>query len=490
MDVSLIGLGVVAILIGVSALLGAPLIVATIGSFAFGATAIGSLPALGGSSPLICIAPGCMLATTLAVRRETFHALGVVLMRDQTAWAVLLLTVYAAAGAMIMPRLFEGETTAFVTSRLVGVFESPLAPSPGNVSQTAYFVFGALLFASFSVLFLQSKMIEPVTRGFLLWATLIAAFGLIDRIGKLVGAGDVLEPIRTASYVMLTSADLTIGNVTRISGAFSEASAFGSAALASFGFSFAYWRRTGSYGALGLATVLLILVLLSTSTTAYVGFAILAFVQLAALVRTGVTNRFSRQDLAILMALAMSGTLVLTLYLANPSVFDPLVEVFRITILEKDESQSGLERRYWNARSLNSVFDTFGLGIGLGSSRASNWAIATLSQLGCIGTVLMAFLVAGLLRRCPSATADPSTWRITGLHDGARLAALTQLLAATLSGGQADPGSQFFIALATVLGCRAHLRAAHGARIRVIAAKTSTAGGYAGAFSFAARPRC
>ncbi|KQP38179.1 hypothetical protein ASF49_03925 [Methylobacterium sp. Leaf104] len=487
MDLSLIGIVVAAILLCVSAFLGPPLIVATIASFAFGATAIGSLPALGGSSPLIYIVPGCMLIAALAVRRGTIPKLGIVLMRDQTTWAVLLLAVYAAAGAVILPRLFEGATTSFVTSRLVGVFESSLAPGPGNISQTAYFLFGALIFAAFSILLLQPQAIRPVARGFFLWAALTATFGVIDRVGKLIGAGDVLEPIRTASYAMLTGADLTLGNVTRISGAFSEASAFGGAALASFGFSFAYWRRTGSSRALGLAIVLLILVLLSTSTTAYAGFAFLASVQIAMLARTAVTNRLIRSDLVVLMALAIGGALVLLLYLTTPGVFDPVYELFRVTILEKDESQSGIERSYWNSRSLDSFVDTFGFGIGMGSSRASSWVIAILSQLGFVGTALMAAIVVSLLRPCPPTPSDPSMQWIAGLHDGARLAALTQLFTATISGGQADPGSQFFIALATVLACRAHLRAKLHLRNEMIAAEPPDLSRYAGAFTYATR---
>ena len=66
---------------------------------------------------------------------------------------------------------------------------------------------------------------------------------------------------------------------------------------------------------------------------------------------------------------------------------------------------------YWNYQSLQSVYDTLGLGIGLGSSRASSWIIAVISQLGIIGSILMGLLVLELVRGGDFATPEGSIRR-------------------------------------------------------------------------------
>jgi hypothetical protein len=67
-------------------------------------------------------------------------------------------------------------------------------------------------------------------------------------------------------------------------------------------------------------------------------------------------------------------------------------------IVNKVASTSGEERAYWNYRSLQSLYDTAGLGIGLGSSRASSWIIAVLSQLGIAGSLMFGVLIAAIVR--------------------------------------------------------------------------------------------
>ena len=71
-----------------------------------------------------------------------------------------------------------------------------------------------------------------------------AAGGLVDLAGKTLGAGDVLAPIRTASYALLT--DVEHEGFARIVGTYSEASGFAIGSLPALAFAFTDWRRTGS----------------------------------------------------------------------------------------------------------------------------------------------------------------------------------------------------------------------------------------------------
>ncbi|TIL79011.1 MAG: hypothetical protein E5Y81_10515, partial [Mesorhizobium sp.] len=145
------------------------MITALIASLAFGATAIGTITSLGGSSPLIF--------TVFAM----------------LAWIVCLLMIYVCIGALLFPRLFAGQTSAFVASRTArGVYEAALAPVSANISQAGYFILGGLTFLATCLLLQRSGTLADIRRGFFLWFSLHVVMGVLDLLGKMSGAGDIL----------------------------------------------------------------------------------------------------------------------------------------------------------------------------------------------------------------------------------------------------------------------------------------------------------
>jgi hypothetical protein len=138
----------------------------------------------------------------------------------------------------------------------------------------------------------------------------------------------------------------------------------------------------------------------------------------------------------------------------NDRVLDPVLRLFDTMVVNKVTSASGEERAYWNYRSLQSLYDTAGLGIGLGSSRASSWIIAVLSQLGIAGSLMFGVLIAAIVRSGHLRGADDIDPEIRSVALSVRAACLAGLLAASIAGGGADPGIQFFVAVAVVLSYR------------------------------------
>jgi hypothetical protein len=396
-------------------------------SLAFGATAVATLGSLGGSSPLIYTLFAALLLATLPLRRHIRSDIVTVFRYSRAAWLVCALLVYAVIGAVLFPRLFAGQTSVFVASHTRGgVYEVALSPVSGNISQTGYFVLGGLTFLALCVGFLHGKPLEGVRRGFFLWCVLHTGLGLLDLLGKLAGMGDVLDFLRTASYAMLT--EVSQAGFARIAGGQPEASAFGSMSLAALAFTFTYWRGTGSRFALTLALTLVTLLILSTSSTAYV------------------------QEI-FLLAFGFAGMCVaFGLAVHDDRFFDPLRQLLNQAIFEKAGSASGQERSYWNYISLKSFVDTFGLGVGLGSSRASSWPVAALSQLGAVGCAMLSLLVLAMIRR-PQRLYAMLDARDAATVDGARAAALASIVSGSLISGTADPGLLFFIPLAVVTSC-------------------------------------
>jgi hypothetical protein len=453
MELSLIGALVCAVLMLLGYVLGAPVIVGLFASLSLTSTSIATLSALGGASPLIYTVFAALLVATVLLRKSILHDLGTVLSRSRTPWLVTGLIVYCVASAILFPRLFAGQTTVFVASRIQGqVVEVPLAPVSGNISQTGYFVLGSMAFFAISVLLLNRENFAFVRRGFFTWCALNATFGLVDFMAKLVGAGDVFLPIRTASYSLLV--EVEEAGFSRITGGHAEASSFGAVTLACLAFAFTYWRRTRSAPALVLSIVLLSLLILSTSSTAYVGLAVITLPVVAAIGINALRGRLRSEDF-VLIAMVLLGALVIAFIgVYDEKVLEPFAHLFQTTILDKPLSSSAQERTYWNYKSLLTLFDTAGLGVGFGSSRTSSWVIAVLSQIGLVGAVMMAALVAEFFRKIQPAGPTQADIEMSALAASARASALAGLAAASVAGGTADPGLVFFVSLAVVLAWR------------------------------------
>jgi hypothetical protein len=432
----------------------------------FGSTALGTVSALGGSSPLIYVAFLLLLLGATFLQRDFVNRLGRNFSQHWTAWAVGALILYTAAGAVLFPRLFAGQTMAIVATP-ERVAELPLAPTSGNVTQTGYLVLSALAYYAFAASLAGKVRLEALRRGFLGWAIMNVALGTIDLAGKLSGIGDLLAPIRTASYSYLV--EVEEAGFWRIAGGFSEASGFGSATLACLAFCFAYWRVSRSGPVLALTLALLCLLLLSTSSTAYAGFAIVASFVAMSMAISALRGRLAGPDLLILAYVWLALIIVLSLYLVDERLFDPLVRLFDAMVLNKSASGSAEERLHWNLVGLQAFVDTFGLGVGLGSSRASGWPVAVLSQLGIVGALLITALVVVLLHDLAAPKPRGLDRKTQALVSGVRSAALAGLAGASVSGGFADPGLIFFIALAVVGASRKGeltARAAAGAGLR------------------------
>ncbi|WP_353646462.1 hypothetical protein [Mesorhizobium sp. WSM2239] len=434
----------------------ATLIVGLLASWAFGSTALMTLSSLGGSSPLIYTSFAALLVMAVAARRRIWRDLGEVFGNVRPVWVLCGLMLYALAGSWLFPRLFADQTSVFVQSPTrAGVVEASLGPVSGNITQTGYFILGGLTCIALSVLLLHKDRIDQVRRGFFVWCCLQAGMGGLDLAGKLAGLGDVLLPIRTASYSMLT--EVNEGGFWRIAGAYSEASAFGGYSLACLSFCYVYWRKTKSRLAFWLSAALLILTVLSTSSTAYVALTVLGIPVAFSVMRSLLSGRLGTADMAIIAILAAGLLAALTISLYDQGFFDPFIGMIDAMVINKANSTSGQERAYWNLKSLQAFVDTSSLGIGFGSSRASSWPIAVISQLGLVGSLMMATLLAVVARGM--GRLKPYVDRETNaVVSSVQASALAGVVAASFASGTADPGMIFFIALAVISASRVRAR--------------------------------
>lgn len=462
MSISIIGLAISLALLAWGRARRSLLVIPLIASNAFGATAVVTAAALGGASPLIYNVFCGVLILSALLTAEIRHDLVETLRQTWVPWGVCALIVYAVGSAALMPRLFAGQTTSFELSHDVGFVEVSLAPSSSNVMQTTYLVLFALTFFALVTLLLRHQPLDAVRKGFLTWAVLNAIGGIVDLGAKIAGFGDVLSVLRTANYAFLT--DVEQAGFFRISGAYSEASAFGGAALSSLAFTYVYWRATGSRTMFLLSLTLLILTMLSTSSTAYLTLGVFSVPVLISLLRSGLRGRISSGDIVVVFTLVITLVAVIAVEVYDTHMLDPVQHLLQTTLFDKSQSESARERGYLNERSLHSLIDTWGLGIGYGSSRASSWFVAVVSQLGVVGAAIQALVLLPLLRRMPSSDGGAERG-VAILHNALRACMLVMVATSVIAGTNANPGLLFFIALAGMVACR--FRSPRWCRVRI-----------------------
>jgi hypothetical protein len=280
----------------------------------------------------------------------------------------------------------------------------------------------------------------------LLLAALNILAALLNLAEYWLGFPKILPYLRTANYALFDTYEEA--GLVRIQGTFSETSAFSAFTLPLFAFSANCWlngTRPQYSGVLALLSV--VLLLSSTSGTAYLG---LALYLICLCVTLGVRGlRGGRSHSAPLVAVGafalLAGCYVLCF---EPTLLRKVGEFFEFTVLNKLESQSGLERASWNQQAWKNFIDTWGLGVGLGSARASSFGLVLLSNLGVIGVVLFLGFLFELVRSDPGPEEAP-------ISSAARHAALAALIAAFVSGGVFDLGIAFYLFAAAATAAHA-----------------------------------
>jgi hypothetical protein len=417
-----------------------------------GAAAAIQLPALGGSS----VPPAMIVVAFFAVAVARYDKLRSAALTSlafpKAGFWLLVVVTYGLISAIFLPRIFAGMTYVYSLARNgddMGIITLPLGPRASNVTQPLYLVADLVCFAAVAGFARQGGAVV-IARAVLVTAVLHLSFGLLDVLTYATQTQEVLSVIRNANYRMLDSGE--ISGFKRIVGSFSEAGAYSYAAIGFYAFSLSLWLENEQPGRTGaLAGLLLLTLALSTSTTAYVALGIFSLIIFASCVRRLFSGRASRQQITyacivpLMLAVLVAGAMLV------PAVWTTLNGLFDATIASKLGTQSGIERMRWNDQALVSFFDTFGVGTGVGSVRASSFVVAVLANCGVLGVLLFAVFVAAVIvpaRPLPDVEAR--------IGRAGAWACLALLIAASISAGSVDLGLFFsiFAALSANSGWR------------------------------------
>ena len=353
-------------------------------------------------------------------------------------------TLTAVGGAALLPHLLARSTdinAIGATDYGPSLTLVPLGPTSGNVTQSIYGAADLLCFLLCLAFASRPAGFRGLARAVAAYAMLNIGFAALDLATFWTGTGVLLAPIRNADYQL--HIETVVTGLKRIVGSFTETSSFAYATLGAFGFAAELCLaglRPRVFGAIALAS--LVLLALSTSSTAYAATPLLLLVLYAGTLVRAAGHRASPMGLALLpaapLAVVALGAGVLLVPAAHAAVSDTLT----LFLFNKSASQSGLERAQWNAAAWQNLWDTGGLGAGLGSARASSFPLALLANTGAPGLVLLGGFLARLFFFPGHAGAGPA---VEAVRRAARTACLGLLLGATVSGAMVDLGLPFFV---------------------------------------------
>ncbi|MFN3209545.1 MAG: hypothetical protein ACE369_11205 [Roseovarius sp.] len=416
----------------------------------FGAAAAFNLPALGGATIgqlefTLCI----VFFIAIARQGGPDHVLGT-LRPWQPGFFLLLLLIYGFLSAFFFPRLFAGETDIFGLSRAVNedrIISVPLGPSSGNITQSFYFLLSSLVFLALATLYRLRPDEGAVFKAMVVCTVVNFALGLIDVASAAAGLKTLMDPIRTANYAMAVFH--TMAGIKRMVGGMPEASAFGAFSVVLFGFWLHYWTVSERSR---LVTVMLLValfcVLRSTSSGAYVALVLLLGCYSVSVLFRSAGGAFPRRVAIYLVTIIAVAWLAGIALMVGYHTFDVVERFLNETLLGKLESDSGVERMAWNVQAFKNFTDTWLMGAGLGSVRASNWFMACLGSLGVLGTALYLLFLASLF----TAPARSGSRARENVIQALKVACLAQIIAALLTAPTPNLGTLFFVFAGLIVG--------------------------------------
>lgn len=446
-------IGLVTALIGV-AILAAPLswafVIMTL-STVFGAAAAFSLPALGGASVLV---PNLFLVF-YAIRLLMALGEGPVLAAlapPRAGFWLLFLTAFGLVTAVFFPRLFQGVTETMIVQRTMDgrsfISSVPLQSSANNITQAVYAVGGLLCFALTHAFFRRSGTPALFVTAMLAAAVVNLGFAVADVVTYYTGTEHLLGFVRTASYALLTAAEK--GGLKRISGSFPEASAFADYTVILFAVIASLWLdrvRTLATGAVSF--LLLAALILSTSATALIGLGAVLLYLMVRSWASSMRGAGAGRPAVLLLVAAAVPVIALALPALAPELTSELSDFIDEILLSKADSQSGRERFMWNMRAYETFLDTGGFGAGLGSARASSYALVLLSNVGAVGTLLFCLFAGSVLLARTRPRVAERKWASAAAR-AAKAGVFAALASAMVSGTVYDLGLTIYILAASV----------------------------------------
>lgn len=416
------------------------------------------LNSLGGSS-----VPPVQFALVFGIARIFLPSSGRLRQAAEALRANIFLVVYGLYGvvaATFGPLFFKGAMRVppmRATAAQHTLFDTiPLAPSPQNITATVYIV-GSCLAGLVAYVAMQERgSAQRYVKMGVIVAWIHIGLGLSAAVLKGTPFDQFVDFMRNANYAQT---DQYVNGFVRITGIFTEPSAYVSFGFGWFVFLLECWLRDVMPRRTGPAAAAMGLVLfISTSSTAYVA---LAAYGLIFCLRALMFPQFveARKGLGLAGAALVCIILVSTAAFMFPALVDAATKILRSATVDKQHSDSALQRGFWARIGLQAFVVSNGLGIGPGSFRSSSFVTAMLGSVGVVGTVALVGHVLRALKPLRISTyCGARQGQLYGedamIGPAAAWAAIGVLIPAAVVSPTCDPGFDFAILAGVALALR------------------------------------
>ena len=324
---------------------------------------------------------------------------------------LLVLCVIAVFGAYVLPQVFYGE---MVYSPKLSIDEqnnnlSPLVLGSANFNQVAQLIVNAMIF---TVIWLRAWFPDVIVRIIFFSLFITIFFAVWQSFSNFFGFYFPDDFLYTVDGWSIGNQQV-VGAFSRVNSVFLEPSTFSTYLVGMFAFLLVWWVKRPSWfvilALLGAGCAML----LTTSTTGYLGLVLLPLLVLLSfgvsqILHGGWLDR-SLFTIAISIGLVVWVATIVVLGSAD------IKELLDLVLAEKSGGESFLNRLEADLQSLEIFSRTYGLGLGLGSNRPSSFAAFLLSNLGLLGTLLFIMFALTLSRwalRCAREDADTNRWAL------------------------------------------------------------------------------
>ena len=402
----------------------------------------------------VSIAPAVTAALFLAARcivptRSGTAALTRSLLDN--GWLILLVG-YSFVGAYTLPFLFRRSILVVPLRPSAGPYTLvPLHFTAQHLTTSMYMMMTLLAAICAAIAVSRRGAGRTIARLASVITLLHAGIGWFALLFANTPLNAIITFFRNGFYAQL---DQTFDGFSRMTGISPEPSLYASFGYAWFVFVTELWLRNIDRRWSGTAALVMFLTLLiSTSSTAYVGLAAYSAAVLVRLLFFFGTIPI-RKGLAILVCLLTLAGCAIALIVGSEGIANEVGKILRLTTTDKLHSASGAARGMWAMQGLHAFFNSGGLGIGVGSFRSSSIVTAILGSSGVIGIVALVCYVAKVFRPF-AATTYTATGDID--RDTATAAAWTVLMVlvpAAVSAPSPDPGLLWGLFAGIALGLR------------------------------------
>jgi hypothetical protein len=375
----------------------------------------------------------------------------------RTLYAPFVLTAaWAVVGSLILPRLFMNSVLVWPQKNDISGTQVLLAPSFGNVTQDIYLIINVMLTVLAAGYLTRSDIrIDRLYRAYLFSGWVVCGICFWQFAHRMAG-------VPFPSTLLYSNPGWTIfdgqvaGALPRINGSFSEPSAC-AAYLSGILYS-TVWAGLQGYRLpmLRLLTPFAALALfITTSTTGFVTVGVGVMLLPAAALATGAVRLFGRVGRLLAIGAVVAGFGGLVVVTAVPSVLPAVQFVFESTAAKQD-SASYQERSTADRDALAVVPQTFGLGTGWGSNRASSLIPGLLSTIGVVGVIGLLVFDVRLVRSAMSARRLVPLCPERLVIDGG-LGALAGRMVAAIVAGPTIGFPDFYLMIAMVIAAVARI---------------------------------